>query len=358
MATSRREVLGLGVISFAHGHVNAYIETIADFPDARVVAAWDSDTTRGEAQCAKYHLEFERDLEALLGRDDIDAVFVTSPTNEHAEHVTAAARAGKGVLLQKPMALTLEDCDRISAAIGRHGVPFSMCYQMRCDPVNLKIKELLEQGAVGKVAVVRRRHAIGALLQPSFARPDNWHVDPVRNMGMFMDDASHAADWFYWLLGRPVSVIAEIANVVTTVAPDDNGAAIYRFGRGEMGLLLNSSTQLAAEATTEIYGDRGTIIQNYGDAPSSILPRPADSAALKIFREGAADWEVFDFPNHTPQGARIRAVPRQVVDFLHGRRGPIATVADGRVCIEMILGAYEAARSGRRVGLMPTERAG
>jgi predicted dehydrogenase len=293
-----------------------------------------------------------------LGRDDIDAVFVTSPTNKHAEHVMAAARAGKGVLLQKPMALTLEDCDLISAAIDRHGVPFSMCYQMRCDPVNLKIKELLDQGAVGKPAVVRRRHAIGALLQPSFARPDNWHVDPVQNMGMFMDDASHAADWFYWLLGRPVSVIAEIANVVTNVAPDDNGAAIYRFGRGEMGLLLNSSTQLAAEATTEIYGDRGTIIQNYGDAPSSVLPRPADSAALKIFREGAADWEVFDFPNHTPQGARIRAVPRQVVDFLHGRRGPLATAADGRVCIEMILGAYEAARSGCRFNFPPTERAG
>jgi predicted dehydrogenase len=285
-------------------------------------------------------------------------VFVTSPTNTHSEHVVAAAQAGKGVLLQKPMALTLEDCDAIGAAVERYGVPFSMCYQMRCDPVNLKIKELLDQGAVGNVAVVRRRHAIGALLQPSFARPDNWHIDPVQNMGMFMDDASHAADWFYWLLGRPVSVIAEIDNVVTTAAPDDNGAAIYRFGRGEMGLLLNSSTQLAAEATTEIYGDRGTIVQNYGDAPSSVLPRPAGSAPLKIYRAGAVDWEVLDVPNDTPQGARIRAVPRQLVDFLHGRRGPLATAAEGRVCIEMILGAYEAARSGRRVGFAPTGRAG
>ncbi len=356
MVTSKRDVLGLGVISFAHGHVNAYIEALGDFSDARVVAAWDSDQERGAAQCAKYGLAFERDLDALLRREDIDAVFVTSPTNLHAEHVTAAAQAGKGILLQKPMALTLEDCDVIGNAIERYGVPFSMCYQMRCDPVNLKIKELLDQGAVGNVAVVRRRHAIGALLQPAFARPDNWHIDPVQNMGMFMDDASHAADWFYWLLGRPVSVIAEIDNVVTQMAPDDNGAAIYRFGRGEMGLLLNSSTQLAAEATTEIYGDQGTIVQNYGDAPSSVLPRSSGSAALKIFRAGAADWERFDFPNDTTQGSRIRAVPRQVVDFLHGRRGPIADAADGRVCIEMILGAYEAARSGRRVNFAPSGR--
>jgi predicted dehydrogenase len=139
--------------------------------------------------------------------------------------------------------------------------------------------------------------------------------------------------------------------VVTSVAPDDNGVAVYRFSRGEMGILLNSSTMLAAEATTEIYGDRGTIIQNYGDAPSSTLPRAADSPALKLYRAGASDWEVFDFPNATPQAARIRAVPRQVVDFLHGLRGPLATAEEGRICIEMILGAYEAARSGRRVSL-------
>jgi predicted dehydrogenase len=355
MALSEREVLGLGVVSFAHGHVNAYIETIATFADARVIAAWDSDRERGEAQCARYNLAFEPDLDVLLRRDDIDAVFITSPTNRHAEHVLAAAQAGKGILLQKPMALTLADCDAICAAVERHGVPFSMCYQMRCDPVNQKMKELLDEGAVGNVAIMRRRHAIGALLQPQFARPGNWHIDPVQNMGMFMDDASHAADWFYWMLGRPTSVIAEIDNVVTTVAPDDNGVAVYRFGKGEIGILLNSSTMLAAEATTEIYGDRGTIIQNYGDAPSSVLPRPAGAPALKIYRAGAADWEAFDFPSDTPHAARIRAVPRQVVDFLHGRRGPIATAADGRVCIEMILSAYEAAHTGRRVSFAPSQ---
>lgn len=358
MVTSSPDVLRLGVVSFAHGHVNAYVETIAGFSDAQVVAGWDADRERGEAQCARYGLHFEPDLDALLRRDDIDAVFVTSPTNRHAEHAVAAAQAGKGVLLQKPMALTLDDCDAIAAAVECHGIPFSMCYQMRCDPVNQKIKELLDEGAVGKVAVVRRRHAIGALLQPQFARPGNWHIDPVQNMGMFMDDASHAADWFYWLLDRPSSVIAEIDNVVTGVAPDDNGVAVYRFGRGEMGILLNSSTMLAAEATTEIYGDRGTIVQNYGDAPSSTLPRAPDVPALKIYRAGAADWEAFDFPNDTSQGARIRAVPRRVVDYLHGKSGPIASAADGRVCIEMILGAYEAARTGRRVHFAPAEGGG
>ena len=359
MATSSSSgpgVVRLGVISFAHGHVNAYLESIKDFDDAVAVAGWDEDRERGAAACAKYGMEFEPDLDALLRRDDLDAVFVTSPTNRHAAHAVAAAEAGKGVLLQKPMALSLADCDAITAAVERHGVPFSLCYQMRVDPVNQRIKALVEEGAVGKVAVVRRRHAIGALLQPSFARPGNWHIDPVQNMGMFMDDASHAADWFLWMLGRPRSVIAEIDNVVTTAAPDDNGVAVYRFGRGEMGILLNSSTTLAAEATTEIYGDAGTIIQNYGDQPSSSLPRPPGASALKLFRAGAKDWEYFDLPADTPHAARIRAVPRPLIDYLLGRRGPLATAAEGRLCIEMVLGAYEAAREGRRVLFEASER--
>jgi len=341
--------MNIGVISFAHAHINAYLNVIADFPDARVVAAWDDDADRGRAACERYGLDWTPQLDDLLARTDVDAVFVTSPTNRHAEHAVMAARAGKHILLQKPMALSLADCDRITEAVREAGVLFSMCYQMRADPVNLKIKELLTEGAVGNVAIVRRRHAIPMLLNPDFARPGNWHIDPEQNMGMWMDDASHAADWFLWMLGPPVSVIAEIDNVVTSVAPDDNGVAVYRFARGEMGVLLNSSTMLAAEATTEIYGDAGTIVQNYGDLVSSTLPRPPGAVALKIYRKGADAWAPFDFPADTPHGDRIRAVPRPLVDFLDGRRGPLATAEEGRACVEMILGAYQAAHDGRRV---------
>ena len=117
---------------------------------------------------------------------------------------------------------------------------------------------------------------------------------------------------------------------------------------GEIGILLNSSTQLAAESTTEIYGSAGTIQQQYGDAPSSQLP--ADGCALKLYRAGAADWQRFDFPL-TPQRARIQAVPRPLIDYLHGDAPPLATAEDGRVCIEMILAAYQSAREGRRVYL-------
>ena len=338
--------LRLGVISFAHGHIHAYLRAIADFADAAVTACWDDDHQRGANYAGQYGLDFIPDLDRFLSRADIDAVFITSPTNQHAAQAIAAAQAGKHILLQKPMALTLADCDAISQAVRGAGVKFSMCYQMRADPINQKIKQLVTEESIGNIAVVRRRHAISALLNPDWAVAGNWHIDPIQNMGMFMDDASHAADWFYWLLGRPVSVMAEIDNVVTDIAPDDNGVAVYRFDKGVMGILLNSSTQLAAEATTEIYGDSGAIVQNYGDAPSSSLP--AETAPLRLYRAGADSWQKFDFP-FVPHSSRIQAVPRPLINYLKGEVGPLATAEEGRVCIEMILGAYQSAREGRRV---------
>ena len=343
-------ILRLGIISFAHGHIHAYVDVISALDDAEIVAAWDDDHERGQRYCTQYQIAFDPDLDSLLKRDDIDAVFITSPTNRHAAHAIAAARAGKHILLQKPMALTLEDCDAIINAVRQAGVKFSMCYQMRADPVNQKIKALLDEGAIGKIAIVRRRHAIPVLLNPDFAYPGNWHIDPVQNMGMFMDDASHAADWFLWMLGQPTSVMAEIDNVVTDVTPDDNGIAIYRFANREMGILLNSSTTLAAEATTEIYGDKGTIVQNHGDVPSSNVPLPPNAISLKVYRAETGDWEYFDFPL-VKHGERLRAVPRAVIDYLHGNVPPLATAEDGKLCIEMILGAYQSASEGRRIAL-------
>ena len=133
MANSAKPIR-LGVISFAHGHVLRYCGVIADYDDANIVAAWDYDAERGQTHAAEFGLDWMPDLDQMLARDDIDAVFVTSPTNKHAEHVIAAAEAGKHVLLQKPMALTLEDCDAIIEAVNRTGIKFSMCYQMRGDP--------------------------------------------------------------------------------------------------------------------------------------------------------------------------------------------------------------------------------
>ncbi|NLS79859.1 MAG: Gfo/Idh/MocA family oxidoreductase [Chloroflexi bacterium] len=344
--------IGIGVLSHAHGHSNTYCQQMLDFPDVRLVANWDDNARRGQAAAERYGMTYRSDPRQVVGDPRVDAVIIATETNRHADYVELAAAAGKAILLQKPMATTLADCDRIIAAVQRHGVKFSLAFQMRHDPVNQKIKELLDAGAVGKVAIVRRRHSINVLLNPNFVNGDtHWHVDPVANVGMFFDDATHAADWFYWMLGRPRSVIAEIDNIVTNVAPDDNGVAVYRFGRGEMGVLLNSSTTVGSIPTTEIYGDQGTIIQDYGDQVSAWVPRPEGVAPLRLLHAGDKAWTEFHLPIPKSQGERIAAVPRPFVDYVKGLAGPAVTAEEGRVSVEMVLAAYQAAREGRRVGV-------
>ena len=342
--------IGIGVVSHAHGHVGTYCGVMKGFEDVELVAVWDDNQDRGRLAVSRFGMDFRPSVDELLNDGRIQAVMIGVETNRHAEFVERAAAAGKHILCQKPLATTLEDCDRISAAVKKHGVKFSMAFQMRQDPVNRKIKSLLEEGAVGNVAVVRRRHCINVLLNTDFVNgPSRWHFDPESNIGMFFDDAMHAADWFYWMLGKPVSVMAEIHAVVTDVSPDDNGVAIYRFRNGEIGVLYNSSTAVAGVNTTEIDDDAGTLIQDYGDAPSTGPPRPEDAVPLRLMRKDHAEWTSFQMPIPAGQGERIEAVPRPFVDYVRGLTDETISADEGRVSVEMVLGAYQSSIEGRRV---------
>ena len=340
----------IGILSHAHGHANVYCQKMLGFDDVELVATWDDNEERGQTAAKSYGLEFRPKADDVINDPNIDAVIVTMETNRHADFIEQSARAGKHILCQKPMATTLADCDRIIKVIEETGVKFSMAFQMRHDPVNQKIKALLDEGAVGKVAVIRRRHSIPVLLNPTFVNgPSRWHIDAEANVGMFFDDATHAADWFYWLLGMPLSVMAEVDNVVTDVAPDDNGVAIYRFQKGVMGILLNSSTTLAGVNTTEIYGDAGVIIQDYGDSPSTTAPRPAGAIPLKLIRQGEKAWTEFDLGIPNSQGERLANVPRPFIDYVRGLIDETISAEEGKRSVEMVLGAYQSAQEGRRV---------
>jgi predicted dehydrogenase len=345
--------IGIGILSFAHGHANVYCQVMsnqAQFPDVKLISAWDDNLSRGEESTQRYNIPLRATPSEVIEDPRVDAVIVTCETNQHAELIGLAATAGKHILCQKPLATTLEDCDRIISVVNQSGIKFCMAYQMRYDPVNQKIKELLDSSTIGDVAIVRRRHAIGVLLDPNFINgPTRWHIDPVANIGMFFDDATHAADWFYWMLGKPRSVMAEIDNVVTHIAPDDNGVAIFRFERGEIGILLNSSTTVAAVNTTEIYGTQGTIVQDYGDAPSTSAPHPTEANALKMIHPGDKEWTVFDLPIPNSQGDRLAAIPRPFINYLRGLTCQTVSAEEGRVAVEMVLTAYQSAREGRRI---------
>jgi predicted dehydrogenase len=347
--------IGVGVLSFAHGHVNAYCDRMKGWSDeVDLVAAWDANPVRGARQAEAYGMEYRADVEKVLGDPKIQAVFIASETSEHARLAIAAAEAGKTIVIQKPFAFRLAECDAVIAAVRKAGVRATIAYQMRFDPANIAMRKLVQDGTLGKIGLVRRRHCIGALFSEAFCTgPESrWHIGAETNMGMFMDDASHAADFLYWLLGMPVSVMAEIDNVLTNVAPDDTGVALYRHDEGAFSVLLNSSVTHAGINTTEIYGDKGVVIQDYGDGPSCGLPKPDNAVAVKYF--DAADpgkgFQPLDIPIPAGHGERIAGVARPMLDWLLDENAPPpCPLEEGRCSVEMVLGAYESARTGKRV---------
>lgn len=339
----------IAVLGCAHGHVGLYAEEILQFPDAVITSVWDPDKSRAAAFAETYGCNPADDMEELLRDREVDSVIIGSETSRHTECCVAAAEAGKSIVLQKPMALTLEDCDRILETVKNHGVLFSMAWQMRVDPQNLKIREILQSGILGRITLLRRKHCLSTHLWPDFE--NSWHVRPELNRGMWMDDAAHAFDFIYWLFGMPSSVFAEIDTLINPRIPDDTGVAVFRLENGAICEVVSSFTAGAGENTTEIHGDQGTLIQNFGDAVSAATPRKPDRTGLKWIFNGEADWTRSDLPSPTSQAERIRALARPIVDFLIGKRPPIATASEGRDVTQMLLASYESASQGRRIHL-------
>ena len=337
----------VGVLGFAHGHVNGYCSQWRERAELGidVVAGWDHDAERLARAVDGLGIHACATVSELL--DQVDAVIIASETSWHAELVETAAAAGKTIVLQKPISLTLAEADRIVMAVESAGVPFTLAWQMRADPQNLKIKELLEDGSLGKVLMVRRRHGLGVHLWNNFA--GTWHNDPKLNRDIWADDSAHAIDFILWLLGVPETVTAEVETLLDSAITNDNGIAIFRYPGGPLAEVVCSFTCPAHENTVEIVCERGTIIQNYGDAPSCNVPRPEGAVGLKWFDTVSGAWTMSEIPTPSAHFDRIKALAEPLAEFLRGERLPLATAEDGRTALRMVLATYVSSRDGRRV---------
>ncbi|MHB9132396.1 MAG: Gfo/Idh/MocA family protein [Armatimonadota bacterium] len=341
--------INIGVLGFAHGHVNGYLGTWREHPEYGVtaVAGWDHDANRLKQAVDQYGFAGIDSVKALLARPDIQAVVIASETAYHADLVEQAAAAGKAIVLQKPLALTLPEADRIVAAVQQYAVPFTMAWQMRTDPQNIQMKALLASGIFGKVYSVRRRHGLSMHLNPDFA--NTWHVKPELNRDIWADDAAHPIDFIHWLLGVPGSVTAEIVTMANQWMPMDNGVALYRYPAGPLVEVCCSFTCVAAENTTEIFAEKGAIIQSFGDVPGCVAPRQEGQSGLKWYLADEKAWTYSDIPSPVGHWERILGLSQPIAEFLNGTRGPIATAEEARTTLRMVLATYVSVREGRRV---------
>ena len=342
-------MIRIGVLGFAHGHCAAILKEWQAHPEYGVTPAggWDHDPDRAQASCREYGMPCFDSPEALLS-SDISAVLITSETGYHADMVRRAAGAGKDIILYKPMALTMKEADSIVEAVEQSGVRFTMGWQMRTDPQNRRMRDMIRNGELGKTCLFRRRHSLPTHIWAGFE--DTWHNDPAMNRDIFADDSSHPINLMQWIFGMPETVTCEMSTMVNPRVPNDNAVALFRYADGLIAEISCSFTCSASEITTEVYCEKGSIQQYFGDNPGARLPRVAGMPGLKWYKEGDADWTDSDIPSPASHGPRIGWQAAPLADFLKGGE-PICSVREGRDTLRLVLACYLSAREGRRVSV-------
>jgi predicted dehydrogenase len=347
----------IGIVGL-HNHYHAY--PMADYlargiPGARLVAVADERKelarTFGERYCGG---DFTTDYDALLARSDIDAVIVTSYTSAHADHVEAAAAAGKHVLLDKPIATTAEDAARIVAAGKR--VTVMMAYLLRFLPVYQRVYEAVQQGSVGELVSAFYSIRVPATFITDSPGSDErgWYADPVRGGGGgFLDHGVHFTDFMRWFFGcDATSAVGRMASLTyRDLGVEDYGIATYTMESG--AIVTVESTwhaadwygPLASPDRCTLTGTEGEIELHYQRSPQvEIAGRVAPyDGRVHLDLVGEERYEV--------------CYRNNIVAFLDAIRGdgPATPDAlDGAKALEMVLAAYQSDREGRTVAIAPS----
>jgi UDP-N-acetyl-2-amino-2-deoxyglucuronate dehydrogenase len=339
MSEVRFGIVGAGTVARYHA------QAIADAPGARLVAVCRGDARRAAEAAAEFGVPCEASDEALLARPDVDAVCVTTPSGQHAAQTTAAARAGKHVLVEKPMALSVADADAMIAACRAAGVRLGVALQRRTEPCYRDLRAAITAGELGRL--VLGSTTVPYMRTPAYYESAGWRGTRAQDGGgALMNQGIHLADLLLWLMGDVEEVHAHAATLAHRVEVEDCLAASFLFASGAMGTLL--ATTAAAPGfphRVEVYGTTGGVqiegerVVRWEAGGKSVSADPATAAA------GAGA---------SPTGISTTGHTRIVSDFvaaIREGRPALVTGEEGRRSLAFVLAVYESARTGRPVRL-------
>ncbi len=279
---------------------------------------------------------------------DIDAVIVGSPVWAHVENVLAAAKAGKHVLCEKPMARTVEECDAMIAACHDAGVVLMVAFMKRFNKCFARATEMVHDGSLGDVFQVR-------VLWSFWTPPGGWR-DSLRTWGgVYQDHGSHAVDLCRSWLGDIETVKAE----VDVIDPDgrdveDRAIALYRHAGG--GVSLHEMTRVYHKPLTESYeilGTKGSLDIEFGPAWSYSSAEPFQ---MTLYRDGRTREDITPY-NHGNMDEELRQNAQYLRELEHfcdcvlTGKPPATTSADGRAAIEAVTAAYVSSATRETVAL-------
>ncbi|WP_026702954.1 Gfo/Idh/MocA family protein [Salibacterium aidingense] len=210
--------------------------------------------------------------EDLIADEEVNAVYIATPPAHHKQYTIMAAEAGKPVYVEKPMALNTQECREMTEVCKQNHVPLFVAYYRRTLPRFLKVKELLEQEAIGAIRFVSIQHT-----QPLTEKNDNgrwpWRVDPeISGGGLFFDLASHTLDLFDYLLGPVTDVKGFARNQAGAYPAEDTVSGAFLFENGAAGTGIWNFSSYQKEDINRIVGTKGEIIfSSFDEKPVTLL---------------------------------------------------------------------------------------
>lgn len=325
-------------------HANAWVKAARKSPYVELRGVWDHKTTRGQKVAKRYNTQFVGTLDEVLSDPNIHIVGICSENNRHAELAVQSAKAKKHILCEKPMALSVKDCNRVIEAIQQNGVKYMPCFPKRYCVIHQKTRNLVKEGVLGRISSVRMRH--GHYLGFIDSYRNDWYADPSQSGGgVIVDQAIHAIDYLRWVFGEPKSVFAEKNTMIKGLPVEDNVVALFQFPGNLIAILQSSWTYQVGLNTIEIFGDKGTLIQYYGDLASiRQLPEVAPKPLLvwtKDTTKSQGHWTNYDLPIYHKKSHEMLAAA--FFEAIAKGEEPAVTALDGKRAVEIMLALEKSA---------------
>jgi predicted dehydrogenase len=356
MERVRTALVGCGKVGGIHA------AALATLPESEFVAVCDDQPERAEAFAARYGVKAYTDAHDIVDDGIVGAILIATPHPLHARPADYAATHGVHVLVEKPMAATLKDCDAMLAAARWGGVNLGVISQRRWyEPVR-RMKEAIDAGKIG-------RPALGVFQMYSWRDPSYYRSDPWRGRwdteggGVLVNQSPHQLDLLQWLMGAPiVEISGSWANINhPEVEVDDTAVATIRFAGGGLGAIVTSVAQKPGLFTkVQIHGSNGASVGVETDRGATFIAGvssiaepplndlwnvPGEEHLLPSFQaEDRARFASIDATTHY-HALQIRDFLRAVAD---GRQ-PAVTGEDGRLVVAMFTAIYRSQAERRPI---------
>lgn len=344
MQRTKIAILGAGFITDIH--MESYHRFI---PEAEVVAVYARKKEKAKEFAAKHNIEKYYDsIDEIIAESGCEIVDICLPNYLHADACIKAAKAGKHVIIEKPLAVTLEEADEMIAACKTAGVKLMYAEELCFAPKYERVRHLVKEGAVGEVYMLKQSE------KHSGPHTDWFYDVNLAGGGVLMDMGCHAMEWFRWMLGnaKPVSVYATMSTVLhkERTKGEDNSVVIVEFENGVTAVAENSWAKHGGmDDKSEVHGTAGVIYADLfmGNAAISYSKNGYGYAMEKA--DTTVGWSFTVFEEVFNQGYPHEL--KHFVDCVRNNKEPLVTGDDGRVVLEILYAAYASAGSGKKIML-------